>query len=156
VSQNRPEQPAGRTGGQDAGPQGYRGQRLGLPPTGKGSLAPFGRRLAAIFIDWICSLLVVGILVPVAPWVRTPSGRGLATLLVFGVEVALLGGLAGASFGQRLLGIGVVGLDRGRMGLRRSVVRTVLLCLAVPALIWDRDGRGLHDRAVNTAVVRLA
>jgi uncharacterized RDD family membrane protein YckC len=30
----------------------------------------------------------------------------------------------------------------------------VLLCLLVPALISDRDGRGLHDKAARTAVVR--
>jgi hypothetical protein len=33
-------------------------------------------------------------------------------------------------------------------------VRTVLLCLAVPALIWDRDQRGLHDKAAQTVLVR--
>ena len=43
--------------------------------------------------------------------------------------------------------------DRGRVGAFRAAVRTVLICLAVPPLIWDRDGRGLHDRAVVTAVV---
>jgi uncharacterized RDD family membrane protein YckC len=30
----------------------------------------------------------------------------------------------------------------------------VLLCLLIPALIWDRVGRGLHDRAAGTVVVR--
>jgi hypothetical protein len=33
-------------------------------------------------------------------------------------------------------------------------VRTLLLVLVVPALIWDRDYRGLHDRAANSVVVR--
>ena len=31
----------------------------------------------------------------------------------------------------------------------------VLLCLAIPALIWDRDQRGLHDKAAQTVLVRL-
>jgi hypothetical protein len=35
------------------------------------------------------------------------------------------------------------------------VVRTVLLCLAIPALIWDADLRGLHDRAAGTMLVRV-
>ena len=35
----------------------------------------------------------------------------------------------------------------------RAVLRTALLLLLIPALIWDRDGRGLHDRAAGTAVV---
>jgi hypothetical protein len=30
----------------------------------------------------------------------------------------------------------------------------VLLALAVPALIWDADQRGLHDKAVGTLVAR--
>ena len=33
-------------------------------------------------------------------------------------------------------------------------IRSLLLCLAIPALIWDRDGRGLHDKAANTVLVR--
>ena len=37
---------------------GYRGQRLGYPEDGPGSVATFNRRIAAIFIDWIASLLV--------------------------------------------------------------------------------------------------
>lgn len=36
-----------------------------------------------------------------------------------------------------------------------KLVGTLLLCLAVPALIWDRDQRGMHDRAANTVVVRM-
>jgi hypothetical protein len=35
------------------------------------------------------------------------------------------------------------------------LVRAALLCLAVPALIWDRDHRGVHDRVSNTMVVRM-
>ena len=31
---------------------------------------------------------------------------------------------------------------------------TALLFLLVPALVFDRDGRGLHDRYSDTAVVR--
>jgi hypothetical protein len=34
------------------------------------------------------------------------------------------------------------------------VYRTLLLFLLVPALIYDRNGRGLHDRLTDTAVVR--
>ena len=72
---------------------------------------------------------------------------------IFGLEVFVLTWLAGASFGQRLVGIRVVSLDGGRVGVVRALARTVLICLAIPPLIWDRDGRGLHDRAVLTAVV---
>jgi len=33
------------------------------------------------------------------------------------------------------------------------VLRTVLLAALVPAVVWDRDRRGLHDRAAGTVVV---
>jgi uncharacterized RDD family membrane protein YckC len=34
------------------------------------------------------------------------------------------------------------------------VLRTFLLMLFIPAVVFDRDGRGLHDRYTDTAVVR--
>jgi hypothetical protein len=34
------------------------------------------------------------------------------------------------------------------------LVRTALLCLVIPAIVVDRDGRGLHDRAAASVVVR--
>jgi uncharacterized RDD family membrane protein YckC len=36
----------------------------------------------------------------------------------------------------------------------RVLLRQVLVCLAVPAMIWDLDGRGLHDKAAGTVLVR--
>jgi len=46
-----------------------------------------------------------------------------------------------------------VGRSR-RLGLTGSMLRTALICLVIPPLVWDSDGRGLHDRAVDTVVVR--
>lgn len=34
------------------------------------------------------------------------------------------------------------------------MVRTALVCLVIPAVVWDRDTRGLHDRAMSTVCVR--
>ena len=48
----------------------------------------------------------------------------------------------------------MVRLDGRPLGLVGVFVRTLLLCLLVPALIWDRDGRGLHDKAVGSVLVR--
>jgi hypothetical protein len=60
-----------------------------------------------------------------------------------------------ATFGMRLLRIGVTKLGhRGLVSPLLVTVRTVLLCVVIPALIWDRDGRGLHDKAVGTVVIR--
>jgi uncharacterized RDD family membrane protein YckC len=80
----------------------------------------------------------------------------LVVLGVFGLEVLLLTWLAGGSLGQRLLHLQVSAFGTGRVPFVRALVRTVLLCLAVPPLIWDRDGRGLHDRAALTAVLNTS
>jgi uncharacterized RDD family membrane protein YckC len=132
---------------------GYRGQRLGRPESGAGSVAGFGVRLLALLIDWVASLLVVHLLWPDVAY-GTPDYSQLA-LGVFAVEAVVLVWLLQSSFGQFLCRIRVEGLDRRRLALWRVAVRTVLLCLVVPALVWDRDGRGLHDRAVGSVVVRI-
>ena len=54
-----------------------------------------------------------------------------------------------------LVGLRVVRVDRDApVNPWRALLRTFLLFLLVPALVWDRDGRGLHDRYSDTAVVR--
>ncbi len=130
----------------------YRGQRLGLPPSGPGSLATLGRRLAAVAVDWFASTFVVALVARDHLRYGTPT-FSFAVLLVFGVEVFALTWLTGGSFGQRLLGLRVVALDARRLSPLRVLGRTVLLCLAVPALVWDSDQRGLHERATDTAVL---
>jgi len=126
---------------------GYPGERLGFPSSGPGSVASMGRRLAALAIDWFMSLLVAGAF--------THRWGGVAALLVFYGEVLVLTVLQGASAGQRFLRLRVVRVsDRERVPVLAVVVRCLLLFLVVPAAIYDRDGRGLHDRAAGTVVVR--
>lgn len=132
--------------GQDAG---YPGQRLGLPETGSGSMARLGRRVVALFIDWIAATLIARALVG-EPQTTLES---FTTLGIFALEVTILTWLWGASFGQRIVGIRVLGRGR-RLGLIGSALRTLLICVVIPPLIWDADGRGLHDRAVNSVVLR--
>ncbi len=137
----------------DGTPWNYPGERLRLPEAGTGSVARFGRRLAAIVVDWVASLLLVRLFLPMLDY--GSPGSSAATLGVFAAEVVLFTWLAGSSFGQRLLGLQVVRIDgRGAPGLWRALGRTLLLCLLVPALIWDRDQRGLHDRLVGTVLLR--
>ena len=133
-------------------PGEFPGQALGMPPSGPGSIARFGRRLAAITIDWLlCQLIAVLVL-------RAQLGQGgagsFAPLAVFAVEKLLLLPTMGATVGQRVLGIMIMTVDRRRVSVVQVALRTLLLCLAVPALIWDRDGRGLHDKAAATVLVR--
>ncbi|MFK4038265.1 RDD family protein [Nonomuraea wenchangensis] len=130
---------------------GYPGERLGLPQEGSGSVTGWGRRIVALVIDWmICTWVVVQLLL------RTnPAESPWAPVAVFAVQYLLLVAFMGQTFGHRLMGIRVAAMDGGSPRLRPVLVRTVLLCLAVPALIWDRDHRGLHDRVSNTMVVRM-
>ena len=132
--------------------QDFRGKRLGLPEEGAGSLAGWGRRLLALVVDWIACLLLVRLFLPSIEYGTAASS--LATMGFFLAELTLFTWIAGASFGQRLLGLAVMRLDGGRFGLVGAFLRSLLICLLVPPLVWDRDGRGLHDRWLGTGVVR--
>ena len=127
------------------------GERLGLPAEGPRSIARFGRRLGAIFIDWGIALLVS------FAFFRDDSGQpnSWATLAVFAVEQLVFLWTVNGSIGHLILRMRVVPLRPGRLGLWRPVVRTVLLCLLIPAFIWDRDQRGVHDRLAGTILVRI-
>jgi uncharacterized RDD family membrane protein YckC len=104
-----------------------------------------GRRLAAIFVDWLVALSIARLL----------GREPYLPLLVLFLEHALLVGTAGFTIGHRLLGLRVARPAGGAPGLGRASLRALLLVLAVPPLIWDRDQRGLHDRAAGTVVERL-
>jgi uncharacterized RDD family membrane protein YckC len=125
---------------------------MGLPQEGAGAVAGYGRRLVALIVDWLLATLLAAGLTAVFHW--SAQARSLATLAVFGVMAWLLTGLTGTTAGKRLSGLRVARLDGRRVGLLWGFVRTVLLLVVVPALLWDRDYRGLHDRAAKTVVVR--
>ncbi len=44
--------------------------------------------------------------------------------------------------------------DGSRLGLGRVALRTLLICLVIPAVVIDPSGRGLHDRAVGSVALR--
>jgi RDD family len=130
---------------------GYRGERLGLPQEGSGSIAPVGRRIAALFIDWALSLLIAygllahGDLRAADNW----------TFGVFGAVSVLALVTAGTTPGKRLMGLRVVRLDGRRLGAGAVLLRTFLLLIVIPAAIWDRDTRGMHDKAAGAVEVRI-
>lgn len=119
-------------------------------------------------IDWVACLAISGALFPVdADAFLLSRGSSLATLAIFALENVLLVGSIGNTLGHRLLGLRVRRVFLGRPldeidpvwrtaapGFVAALVRTVLLCLVVPAVVWDADGRGLHDRLAGTAIVR--
>ncbi|MEU9349461.1 RDD family protein [Streptomyces griseoloalbus] len=131
---------------------GYRGEQLGLPEDGPGSIARPGRRLGALAVDWgLCVLIAYGLITD-GHYGQTTSNWALLVFLVMSV---LTVGTVGFTPGKRLFGLRVTALDTGRVQPLRGLLRSVLLCLAVPALIWDRDGRGLHDRLARTVEIRI-
>lgn len=133
------------TGPDTSGISKYPGERLGLPESGPGSIARAGRRIIAIMIDWGIALLISNFAF---------GGDAWATLAIFAVEQILLVGTLGYSIGHRAAGIHVVKADGGAPGPLAAVVRSLLLCLVVPAVIFDPDHRGLHDKAMETLLLR--
>lgn len=134
-------------------PPDYPAKTLGLPDTGPGSLAPMGRRLAALLIDWLIAYGLALLGVEFGVW-STPmlSTVVLVIWLLLGVAAVRLFGFTP---GQLMLGLVVVAVGGRRpVGIGRLVVRGLLIGLVVPPLFTDSDGRGLHDRLTATAVVR--
>ncbi len=103
-------------------------------------------------LDWVACLLLVRLFLPSINYGTSTSS--LVTLGFFLVERTVFTSLASASFGQRILGLVVVRLDGSPVGFLRAFLRSLLVCLLIPPLVWDRDGRGLHDRSLRTALVR--
>lgn len=106
-------------------------------------------RLVALLIDGVlASLIAYAFTAPAAPlnWSLVPW------FVITVVTVAFFG----VTPGMWALGIRVARIDGATMvGPIRAIPRTVMVGVIIPALITDRDGRGLHDRAVGTIVVRF-
>ncbi len=131
----------------------YPGERLGLPETGPGSLAPMGRRLGALMIDWLISYGLAALALRFG--VFSEQALATAVLVIWFVLGVVSVRLFGFTPGQLTLGLQVVTVDRrAPVGIVRAVVRGVLVGTVVPALFTDWDGRGLQDRLTATAVVR--
>jgi uncharacterized RDD family membrane protein YckC len=124
-----------------------------MPERGTGSLARFGRRLVAVLVDWLlCDLIAAGFM----SYRLGQGGLGsFKPLVVFVVMNLLLVGTLGSTIGHRLLGIRVVRIGGTTAGPSLALIRTVLLAVVIPAVIWDRDTRGFHDKIAGTVTVRL-
>ena len=121
-----------------------------MPPTGPHSVGRVGRRIAALLIDWAIAVALACLI-----WGYTLLNYdGFVVLAVFvllqSVQLAAFGGSAG----HLLLGLRLITLTGERVGVWRSLVRSVLLGLAVPALVWDSDQRGFHDKIAGTVLIR--
>ncbi|MFC5679086.1 RDD family protein [Aeromicrobium endophyticum] len=115
------------------------------------------RRLGALLIDWIIAafsaVTLAGVRYPPAPLDEDPS----QTFIIIGffvLEVGLLTGLVGCSIGKRLLGMRIENPDGRPIGVPRAILRTLLLCLVLPAIVMTDDKRGIHDLAAGSRVVK--
>ncbi|MBS1905129.1 MAG: RDD family protein [Actinobacteria bacterium] len=136
--------------------QTYPGERLGLPPTGAGSVGRIGRRIAALVIDYAAASIIAGAFLGFEQF-ALPKEAGLtqfAPMVVFAVLQILFIPTIGGSPGHRIVGLRLVMVNGVWVGLWRPIVRTLLLVFVIPAVIFDADQRGLHDKAVGTVLIR--
>lgn len=130
----------------------YPGHLLGLPPEGPGSMAPMGRRVLALLLDGLLAQLMA---MSLLGYVQGQGGLGtFKPLLVVLLMNVFMVGTGGYTIGHRIFGLRVDRCPSGYAGFVKGLIRSVLLCLAFPPLIVDRDGRGLHDRVAGTVIVR--
>ncbi len=123
--------------------------------------ASWPRRILALFVDWFASSAVVLVFVGTDRYFA-PAGEqdprvNLWVLVVFVFEAALLTGLAGGSFGQLVTGVRLVRRDgQAPLSVLGALVRSLLVALVIPPLVFRPDGRGLHDLAVGAQTTSLA
>jgi len=130
----------------------YPGETLGLPETGRGSLASWRARVAALILDWAASMALAVILFGTG--VLNEAGwRSWMILGVFFVESSILTGLAGGSFGQIIARIGVARLNGQPIGLLRAIARQAMICVVLPTIVIGAERRGLNDLALGSVVV---
>lgn len=111
--------------------------------------ADFGRRFAALLIDWALCLVI-------ASFYADPRVVAWPPVLVLILFNALFIGVFGRTLGMTLARLRAVSaVDGGAIGIPRGLLRGLLLALVVPAVIMDGDRRGLHDRAAGSIVVVL-
>lgn len=133
-------------------PGRWPGEKLGLPETGGGSLVSVARRIGGVCIDWGISWMAAIVL---SNFTNALGDVATSTLIIF----VLLGWLSVWFFartpGHAVLGMGVARVDaEAPVGWWRALVRSLLTILILPAAMVDSDGRGLHDKATGTAVIR--
>jgi uncharacterized RDD family membrane protein YckC len=119
--------------------------------SGPGSVAGFGPRLVAFFID---ALLADLLAVIINGGYHVGGRQTLVSYLAFLLIEIVFVTIAGQTPGMRVAGLAVLRADgRGRASLWWVLLRTALLAAVVPAVITDRSGRAMHDRAAGTVMV---
>ncbi|GAA0254668.1 RDD family protein [Saccharothrix mutabilis subsp. mutabilis] len=132
----------------DGTTQRWRGERLGLPQSGPGAVAGTGRRAFAILLDFALAMGVASVFT----YPELPKNWSL--LAWFAITVIGVG-FFGFTPGHAVFGLRVARTDgSATVGLPRAALRSLLIFPIIPAVVWDADGRCLHDKASGTIVLR--
>lgn len=160
----------------------YPGERLGLPESGPRSVARVGRRIIALALDWTMSGVLVSLLMganyfelverataasenlskgstsEALAQMQSASDALVAHQTYVGLMFVALQILAiwsiGGSIGHRLMGLYLVNFSGGSLTWWRPIVRSFMLVLVIPALVWDSDQRGFHDKIAGTLLLK--
>jgi uncharacterized RDD family membrane protein YckC len=134
--------------GGDRGRSDSRSNLAAVTDAVEDTVPSFAKRFGALFVDWLLCLLVSGLFVAD---LRTATWEPLAVLVV---EYALFIGLFTQTPGMRIAKIRCVDAPGGgAIGIPRAMLRGLLLCLVIPALIMDKERRGLHDKAARSVII---
>jgi uncharacterized RDD family membrane protein YckC len=112
--------------------------------------ASLGKRFLAICIDWAIAWSISILLTP-----NVIPETSISTLVVFYFEVLILTYFMQSSMGQFLVGIKVVDKEtHGRIGFKRTLIRTTLIILVLPA-IFTKDLEPYHNVLTYSRVVSI-
>jgi uncharacterized RDD family membrane protein YckC len=112
--------------------------------------ATLGKRFLAICIDWAIAWSISTLLTP-----NVIPETSISTLVVFYFEVLILTYFMQSSMGQFLVGIKIVDKEtHGRIGFKRTLIRTTLIILVLPA-IFTKDLEPYHNVLTYSRVVSI-
>ncbi|MFD1505218.1 RDD family protein [Georgenia yuyongxinii] len=110
------------------------------------TVASLSRRILALCVDWaLASAISAGFF----------QFDAMATLGIFALMTWLMLSTLSATIGHVLAGLAVRTLAGGFAGPLRALIRTVGVCLVIPAVVWGPDGRGLHDIWAGTVIRKI-
>ena len=109
-----------------------------------------GKRFIAICIDWAIAWSMATLLTP-----SVIPKSSFSTLLIFFIQVLLVTYLLQSSMGQFLVGIKIIDRNTyGRIGFSRTLVRTILIVLVLPA-IFTKESEPYHNLLTNSRAIRI-
>jgi uncharacterized RDD family membrane protein YckC len=109
-----------------------------------------GKRFIAISIDWAIAWSTATLLTP-----NIIPENAFSTLLVFYIQVLLVTYFLQSSMGQFLVGVKIIDKNNfGRIGFKRTFVRTTLIILVLPA-VFTKESEPYHNLLTNSRAIRI-